>query len=218
MEDQSKSREPELTGDVFELEGEQPEELEAAVRDALEAVERCAAEEAVTEATEGDSESVSEAEVDGLQSELEDLRDRSMRTLADFENYRKRVERERAEERKYAGFEVVREVLPIVDNLERALRSEGSVDDLKAGVEMVARQLQDALRTFGVERVAATGEPFDPRLHQAVAREEQPDLESPTVSEELLSGYTMHERLIRPATVKVAVPAQPETDENGESH
>ncbi|MDY7096298.1 MAG: nucleotide exchange factor GrpE, partial [Acidobacteriota bacterium] len=121
-------------------------------------------------------------------------------------NFRKRTERERKDLLKYAVEGPMREFLPIMDNLDRALASSGDVDDLKAGVEMIRKQMDDLLRRFKVEPVPALGERFDPTVHDAVMREEADNVEEPTVTAELQRGYTLHERLIRPAMVKVAMP------------
>jgi molecular chaperone GrpE len=147
-------------------------------------------------------------EVGKLRREIADLRDRSMRTLADFDNFRKRSERERQEAKRYALLEPLRDFLAVVDNLERALSAQGSAEDLKRGVEMTLRQFQEQLRRYGVTEVPAKGAAFDPAVHEAVLRQEDPTVDRPTVAEELQRGYTMHERLLRPAMVKVAVPAE----------
>lgn len=147
-------------------------------------------------------------EVDGLRAELADLKDRSMRTLADFDNFRKRAERERGEIRRHAVAEVVRDFLEVVDNLERALAAGGSADDLKTGVQMILRQLDDVLRRQGVERVASIGERFDPTHHEAVSRQEDRSVEEPRVVEEMQAGYRLHDKLLRAARVVVAVPPE----------
>jgi len=149
-------------------------------------------------------------EVEALRQEIADLRDRSMRTLADFDNYRKRAEKERAEMRRHAAAETVRDFLEVVDNLERALSAAGSADDLRTGVEMILRQIEDLLRRHGVERVAAEGEAFDPAVHEAVSRQEDPQVSEPRVVHVMQTGYRMHERLLRPARVVVAVPPEDE--------
>jgi molecular chaperone GrpE len=149
-----------------------------------------------------------EEDVEALRREIADLRDRSMRTLADFDNYRKRAERERAEIRRAAAVEVVRDFLDVVDNLERAAAAGGSAEDLKTGVDMIVRQLADVLRRQGVERVPAVGERFDPALHDAVSRQEDPEADEPRVVEEMQAGYRMHDRLLRPSRVVVAVPPE----------
>jgi len=148
------------------------------------------------------------AETDRLRREIADLRDRSMRTLADFDNFRKRSERERQEARRYALFDPLREFVNVVDNLERALSAEGPAEDLKRGVEMILRQMQELLRRHGVQEINAEGTPFDPTVHEAVTREERPGVATPTVVDELQRGYKLHDRLLRPAMVKVAVPPE----------
>lgn len=145
-------------------------------------------------------------EVATLRREIADLRDRSVRTLADFDNYRKRSERERRDAVRYAAAAPLGDLLEVVDNLGRALAAGGTADDLKLGVEMTLRQLEDVLRRHGVESVPASGERFDPAHHEAVSRLEDPDVEAPTVVEELQRGYRLHDRLLRPARVVVAVP------------
>ena len=147
-----------------------------------------------------------------LRSELEELRDRALRTLADFDNYRKRVEREREEQRRQTVAEVLRDLLPVVDNLDRALAAEAGLADLRTGVELIARQLRESLGRFGLREVEAVGRPFDPRLHDAVSRQESPAVAEPTVAAELQRGYLLGERLLRPAMVVVTVPAGPGGD------
>lgn len=207
----------EVESGEFEIEPEDLGDIEAAMREALKAVESVAPEEQdekgiepvsvedpVTPAESG-SPGVG-PEVNQLRAEVADLRDRSARTLADFDNFRKRSEKERDEDRRFATAEVFRELLPVIDNLERALSAEGSEQDLKVGVNLILRQIKDLLGSSGVERVPAMGELFDPQFHEAVSREEDPSVKDPTVIHELQSGYTMHGRLLRPSVVKVAMP------------
>lgn len=139
--------------------------------------------------------------------EVAELRDRHLRLLADFDNFRKRAERELEERTRYVLAEPIRELLPVLDNLERALVAQGAEGDLIRGVEMTARQFLDVLRRFGVEPVPAVGARFDPRRHEAVMSVESPDVAEPTVVEELQRGYVLRDRLLRPALVRVAVPA-----------
>lgn len=184
---------------------ESDEALKTAIEEAVQAVE-----EVNRRRQEGGGEAPEDAassdELETLRREVDTLRDQSLRTLADFDNYRKRIERERAEERKYAAVEVLREVLGIVDNLERALSAEGGLEDLKQGVEMILRQMAELLRRSGVERIEATGREFDPTYHEAVSRVEDPEADTPQVVEEFQPGYVVHDRLLRPSIVKVAVP------------
>jgi len=147
-------------------------------------------------------------EVAGLRAQLAEARDRQLRLLADFDNFRKRVERDRTESSRHALAESVRELLPVVDNLELAVASNGDAEDLRRGVEMIARQFLEALRSLAVEPVPAVGAPFDPKVHEAVQRTESSEVSQPTVMEEFRRGYLLQGRLIRPALVRVAVPPE----------
>lgn len=152
-----------------------------------------------------DVESELRAELAAASEEVDRLR----RAAAEFDNLRKRAERERLESRWNTAAGPLREFLGVVDNLDRALQAEASADDLRAGVEMIRRQMADLLRRFGVEPVEGMNAPFDPNVHQAVAREESAEVDEPTVVQELQTGYTMESRLLRAAMVRVAVPAAP---------
>ncbi len=146
-------------------------------------------------------------EIELLRNEHERLQELYVRKLADFDNYRKRQEREMADFRKLAGAEVVRDLLPVVDNLERALAvtSAGS-GGLREGVELVLRQLRDTLTRHGLEVLDPLGEAFDPAFHEAVQRRESHEVVENTVVEVLQKGFVMHGRLLRAAMVVVAVP------------
>lgn len=196
--------------EAVELDDGGDEDLEGVMRDAVAAVEQVVEARARPgdggEAAPGTEAASESAEVENLRREIADLRDRSVRTLADFDNFRKRAQREQQEVRRYAMMEPLRAFLDVVDNLERALEASGSLEDLKAGVEMILHQMRDLLKTFGVQPVAAQDQAFDPNLHEAVARQEDPEVETPEVVEELQRGYLFQDRLLRPARVKVAVP------------
>jgi molecular chaperone GrpE len=183
----------------------QSEDLDAAMRDAVAAVEGV---ENAKDDPASASATSAEDEVAKLRREIADLRDRSMRTLADFDNFRKRSERDRQDSKKYALVEPIREFLDVVDNLGLALTAGGSADDLKRGVEMIHRQMLELLKRHGVREVTALGQPFDPAVHEAVARDEDPEVQAPTVTGEMRRGYFMHDRLLRPAMVKVSVPTE----------
>lgn len=147
-----------------------------------------------------------QAMVDQLRTENRSLKDQFLRSRADFENFRKRAEREKSDFFKYALANTLRELLPVLDNFERALAADtGSVDDFRKGVEMIYRQLLEALQKAGMQEIASENALFDPTLHEAVMREERHDVPSHTVLQVLQKGYTLQDRLLRPAMVKVAV-------------
>jgi len=140
------------------------------------------------------------------------LREALLRKVADFENLKKRSEREKAEYTRYALSETMRDLLGVLDNFERALAHApaSGADDFRDGVAMISRQLAEVLRKHGVTEVAALGEPFDPQYHEAMMREESADVPHGTVLEVLQKGYVLNDRLLRPAMVKVsAAPAAP---------
>lgn len=204
----------------LDLDAESTEDLESAMQEALEAVEK--ASQTTKKGDSGDEirppvaargePDVAVGEMGTLEAEIADLKDRSARTLADFENFRRRVDREKKEDRQYAAFDTLREFLTVVDNLERALAAEGSTDDLKVGVELIHRQMKDLMKNSGAERISSVGEEFDPRFHEAVTHHEDSSVSVPTVSGELQAGYLMYDRLLRPSVVKVAMPPEEDSD------
>jgi molecular chaperone GrpE len=141
-----------------------------------------------------------------LERERDELKDRLLRTMAEFDNYRKRVDRERRDREAEAGRELLEELLPLVDNFERALKAESLArnDPFRAGVELIYRQLVELLRKRGVVPIEAAGQDFDPHLHQAVEHVSSPDHRDGEVIDELRRGYLLGERLLRPAMVRVA--------------
>lgn len=146
------------------------------------------------------------AECERLQAELADAQDRLLRNRAEFENFRRRSERDRSDFLQYAGMEVVREILPILDDFERAQKSECADAGYRKGIELIYQRLTDTLKKIGLEPVEIPpGTPFDPNLHQAVVRAETPDAEDNVVLEEFQRGYNFKGKLLRPAMVKVAV-------------
>ena len=139
-----------------------------------------------------------------LQAERDLLYDRLARQQAEFENLRKRTEREKQDFREYAVADTLRSLLPILDNFNLALRVQGGTDDLRKGVELIRKQMEDTLTKLGLEPVTAMNEPFDPRLHEAIEVVESPEAKDNHVVEELQRGYKFKERLLRPAMVRVA--------------
>ena len=176
---------------------------------AVEAGQEPVAEAVATEAAE--QEPVAHAEFDKLQAEFDQLKaerdqlvDRVARLQAEFDNARKRAEREKAEFRDYAVGSVVEQFLPVVDNFELALKATGSAEQLRSGVELIVKQMEEILRTLQVQPVAAVGEAFDPRHHEALGTVEREDLPDQHVAEEIRKGYRLRERLLRPSLVRVA--------------
>jgi len=145
-------------------------------------------------------------DVEALKAERDALQDRLLRTAAEFDNYRKRIDRERREQAEAAASSLLSEILPVVDNLERALQAPSGPEaaGYRAGVELILRQLMDMLRKRGVTPIEALGVDFDPRFHQAVSQESSDSHRDGEVMEELQRGYMLGDRLLRPAMVKVA--------------
>ncbi len=141
----------------------------------------------------------------GSSTETAEMKDRYLRALADFENFRKRSEREKSDFFKYALSGMLKELLPVLDNFDRALDHAEEGDDLHRGVLLIYKQLFDALKKHGLRPIDEAGVPFDPKIHEAVVREEDPSVPSHTVVAVLQKGYFLHDRLLRPAMVKVAV-------------
>jgi molecular chaperone GrpE len=193
-------------GYELDLDQHSSNHLDAAIQDAVEAVERSG--HAGEPDAGGDGEAGRPAaSADQLRAELADLQERLLRTMADFDNFRKRTEREKEALRRLGASEVLKDFLSVSDNLERALESPGGVEDLKQGVRMILRQFEELLSRHGVETVESVGRPFDPTLHEAVATQQSSEVEVPTVSEEMQKGYLFHDRLLRPAMVWVTMPA-----------
>lgn len=163
---------------------------------------------ATTEAIDEDP--VHEVEADliaELERERKELRDQLLRSLADLQNFRKRAQAEKDDLRRYATEELVRNLLPVLDNFERTLAAADSgatAESLREGVQMVERQLRSALEAVRLTRIHAVGMPFDPERHEAVATVDDPQVEEGTVVDEVEPGYQMAERVIRPARVRVA--------------
>jgi molecular chaperone GrpE len=153
------------------------------------------------------------AELKRVEAESSELRETLARRQADFENFRKRIERERSESYNRVVGEVAGKLLPVVDNIRRALDAESSLRAGESeefghflnGVELIARQLSEVMLGLGVQPIESVGKPFDPYLHEAVATELNEEVEPDTVLQELVQGYVIGEKLLRPAVVKVSV-------------
>lgn len=172
--------------------GEQGQD--AVAGEVVEAVEPVVAEVAAAEPSE----------LDKVKAERDQLLDRVARLQAEFENARKRGEKERAEFRDYAAASVVEQFLPVLDNFQLALKSTGSAEQLRSGVELIVKQMEEVLRQMQVVAVPALGEVFDPRVHEALGAVERDDIPDQHVAEEVRRGYKMRERLLRPSLVRVA--------------
>jgi molecular chaperone GrpE len=142
--------------------------------------------------------------LEDLRRERDALQDRLLRTAAEFDNYRKRMDRERRDLAEYTAGEAIKDLLPIIDNLERALQASAQDDPLRKGVELIHKQMLEMLRKRGVTPIEALGTNFDPNVHEAVTHEESAQHREGEVMEELQRGYKVGDRLLRPAMVKVA--------------
>jgi molecular chaperone GrpE len=149
------------------------------------------------------------AEMEKMRSERDHLVDRLARLQAEFDNARKREARERADAREYTVGSTVEPFLGVMDNFQLALKAQGSLEQLKGGVELILKQMEDALRGLNVTAVESVGAQFDPRVHEALGSLETAEFPDHQVIEEIRRGYKIREKLLRPAMVKIAVnPAQ----------
>jgi len=155
------------------------------------------------------------AELAKLTADLEELRQTLLRRQADFDNYRKRIEKERFEDAKRATARLVEGLIPVIDGFEHALAAhrEAEYESYRKGFELIYKQLLDHLAKLGVERLDPIGKPFDPHLHQAVDRAETKDHDDGTILQVFQPGYVFHGRVLRPAMVRVAVHPKPASKE-----
>jgi molecular chaperone GrpE len=150
-----------------------------------------------------------EKEIAQLKNQVEELKDKFLRSLAELDNVRKRVEKEREEYYQFALTDLLREILFVIDNFERALRTPESETDgktFKEGVELIYRMLLNLLRKYGVTPIELQDKSFDPSIHHALALEESDEVSEPEIKEEMQKGYLIHNRLLRPTMVKVIIP------------
>ena len=154
-----------------------------------------------------------EADIDPKDEEIQQLKnnrqeeeEKYLRLYAEFENYKRRIQKENQTMKAYKAQDVLNDILPTIDNIERALQIEGEDEQFKSlqkGVEMVYESLLNALKNNGLEKIEAEGQQFDPNIHQAVVQDDNPDYESGQVTQELQTGYKLKERVLRPSMVKV---------------
>lgn len=144
-------------------------------------------------------------ELQALKEERDSLYDRLLRKHAEFENYKKRMDRDRTDFIQFASSELMKEILGALDSFELALKNPASDEKTLRGFELIYKQLQDVLARFGLKPIEAKGSKFDPNFHQAVSTQASDEVEENTVVEEMRKGYTLNSRLLRPAMVSVAV-------------
>ena len=168
-------------------------------------------EETVSEEISGESEEPEEIEKDIIEKErshASNMEERFLRVNAEFENYKKRIHRENSERFKYFNLDLIKELLPSLDNLERAIahaKSENKdFDSMIEGLEMVNKMTHEVFEKFGVSRIDTVGEIFDPNIHQAVGVVQSDSVPENHIVEECLGGYLLHDRIIRPAMVRVS--------------
>lgn len=181
------------------------DEAEAAQEDAAEGSEEEAPEEAASEAAAMQEEiEALKGQVEKLTGDLQEKKDRLLRLQADFDNFRRRSAKEREEISAVVTQNFCKDMLPLLDNFERAMAAETKdVEAFQKGVEMIFTQLQEVLKKNGLEQIEAVGQKFDPNFHQAVMRVEDPEKEDDTVAQELQKGYMVKGRVIRPSMVQV---------------
>jgi len=169
------------------------------------AEEAKASSENVSSGGSADSISALTVERDKLAADKAELQDLLLRRQADFDNYRRRTDRERSDFAQYAGSEIVREVLPVVDDFERALKADPASKEYAKGIEMIYQRLLDNLKKAGLEPIDTKEKTFDPHVHQAVEKVQTEDAEDHSILGEFQRGYNFKGKLLRPSMVKVAV-------------
>ena len=153
------------------------------------------------------AEEVTEKDAETLAAELADLNQRFLRVAADFENYKRRTAQEKVDLLKYSNAKLIGELLPVLDNFQLALKNSGNSPEMQnmvKGMEMIYRQMLQVLEQAGMSKIEAVGQPFDPKLHEAIMQVEDDSVPEDTVVEELRAGYMLKERVIRPSMVKVS--------------
>ncbi len=144
-------------------------------------------------------------EIDKVKAERDELRDLLLRRQAEFDNFRKRTDRERSEYLQWAGMETVKDLLPVLDDFDRAMKVAGGSSDYEKGVEMIYTRMVETLKKLGLEPIDSAGKPFDPHQHQAIERVETDSVPDNTVLAEFQRGYNFKSKMLRPSMVKVSV-------------
>ena len=153
---------------------------------------------------EKDELTLAKEEIEGLKTQVQEKEERALRLQADFENFRRRTAKEKEELSAVVTQGILKDMLPLLDNFERAMAAEAKdIDSFKQGVEMIFKQFGEVLVKNGLEHIEVEGQKFDPNFHQAVMRVENPDLEDETIAQELQKGYMVKGRVIRPSMVQV---------------
>lgn len=162
-------------------------------------------------AEEAEAQDEFQENLDALKQENSELKDQYLRKHADFENYRKRMAREKADSVKYGNQELLKDLIEVIDNFDRAIKSAQDSQDFSSfrdGISMIEQQFTGMLESkWGLKKMACTGVEYDPNSHEALMMEESAEVEVPTVLEDFQAGYTLHDRVLRPAKVKVGKPS-----------
>ncbi|MFQ3547234.1 MAG: nucleotide exchange factor GrpE [Termitinemataceae bacterium] len=162
-----------------------------------------------------------EAKIASLEAEVSELKDQYLRKAAEFENFRKRMQREKQEAIEYANQSLLLDIIPIIDDFERAIKSSEAAknyDSLHEGISMIEKRLVSQLETkWGLVRYESAGQPFDPTQHEAIMMEQSESVQEPMVGEDLIKGYRLKDRIIRTAKVKVLMPSEPKQTDPGEN-
>ena len=162
---------------------------------------------------------VQEKIIEKLTTERDEFKDKLLRNMAEIDNFRKRVKKEKDEHQKYALGDFLKELLVITDNLERALKvkeGESTENSIISGVEMIYRQLMEILNKNGVKEIDAMNKSFDPNIHQALSKEEVDFVSGPTIIEVYQKGFMYNKKLLRPTLAKVAIQTEPDKDNNNQ--
>ena len=183
---------------------EMQQEINAVDADEADEAEEAASESAETEAENKDSQDEAAAQIEKLTAELKEKEDRVLRLQADFENFRRRTSKEKEELSAVVTQGILKDMLPLLDNFERAMAAEAKDSEaFQKGVEMIFTQFTEILKKNGLEHIEVEGQKFDPNFHQAVMRVQNADMEDDDIAQELQKGYMVKGRVIRPSMVQV---------------